>query len=396
MNDEELKELIEKDIPNVPDIKVDSKKIIQRCEDEKACSKGHIVRLSLISSLVVIIASVLCLVLLTNKATEYVNVSFKVEDIMFDAKIDKGTKITDSNLSCLKKMDYSNLYYDSEKKEKYNNESVNKEITLYVELKEKDYSNMTEEELLLQIREDYLNQWVIPSFGEEYTIDGVNYYKYTIDDVNIYNNFGCYNGSYVVLFSLTGEGVGWNLLKEYVIGGVSLVFPTLKRAYVWHNGYFYYLETAYDKGLLTVDDLESIALVLQAGQTKIGNFYSLDKAFELGMLTIDDLNEIIAINHGDIEFNEVIDEHAKQKIKNDRLFSLRNDYNYENAKMKDITIVRYYGNYNGTYVISLADAYSIPSGVLEHSFAVTDSTHIYYFKYYGEYSIIVWSENVYE
>ena len=264
MNDEELKELIEKDIPDVPDIKIDCNELIEKYENKKIKSKEHIIKLSLVlSSFVAIFVVFLGIVLLTKNTTRYVNVSFKIQDIMFDAKVNKGTKLTSSSLSCLEKLDYSNLYYDSEKKKKYNNESVDEELTIYVELKEKDYTKMNEDEILLQIRNDYLNQCVIPSFGEEYTIDGINYYKYTIDDVDIYSNFGCYNGSYVIWFSVTGEGVGWNLLKEYVVGGVSLVFPTAKIPYVWHNGHFYYLETAYDKGLLTVNNLETISKILR-------------------------------------------------------------------------------------------------------------------------------------
>ena len=190
---------------------------------------------------------------------EMINIEFKIQDISKKTEINKGSTINKKNIPFLKNLDISGLYLDETKENKYNNEPVNEELTIYVELKEKDYTKMNEDEILLQIRNDYLNQCVIPSFGEEYTIDGINYYKYTIDDVDIYSNFGCYNGSYVIWFSVTGKGVGWNLLTEYVVGGVSLVFPTAKIPYVWNNGYFYYLETAYDKGLLTINNLEAIA-----------------------------------------------------------------------------------------------------------------------------------------
>ena len=135
------------------------------------------------------------------------------------------------------------------------------------------------------------------------------------------------------------------------------------------------------------------------GEKRIGNFYSLEKAFELGLLTLDDLEKIIDINHGDTEFYEEIDIEGEYKIKNDRLFSLLNNYNYKDAKMDDIKIVKYYGNYNGAYVISFIDTYSIPIGLLEHGVAVivsSDPLRINYFKYYGEYPIVVWSEDVYE
>lgn len=198
-----------------------------------------------------------------EKNNEMINIDFKIQDISKKTEINKGSTINKKNIPFLKNLDISGLYLDETKENKYNNEPVNEELTIYVELKEKNYTKMKEDEILLQIRNDYLNQFVIPIYGEEYTIDGINYYKYTIDDVDIYSNFGCYNGSYVIWFSVTGKGVGWNLLTEYVVGGVSLVFPTAKIPYVWNNGYFYYLETAYDKGLLTVNNLETISKILR-------------------------------------------------------------------------------------------------------------------------------------
>ncbi len=254
MKENKLKKTNKKDVSKILEKTIDSQIMIQNQKNKK-----RIRLFLLLSSLVVIIVAILSIILFTNKKTEYVNVNFNIQDITFDAKINKGAKIKNSTVSYLNKLNYRSLFYDSERKEKYNNEPVDKDITIYVELEEKDYSNMTEDEVLLLIREDYLNQYVIPSYGEEYTIDGKNYYKYTIDDIRIYANYGCYNQAYVVSFSVPNAGVGWNLLHEYVVGGVSLVFPTTKVPYVWHNGYFYYLENAYNQGLLTVDDLEAIA-----------------------------------------------------------------------------------------------------------------------------------------
>lgn len=215
------------------------------------------------SSIVIIIVILLSIVILTSKDTKYVNITFKIQDIMFDAKVGNDTKLTNSNPSCLNLLNYSSLYYDSEKKEKYNNETIDKDITIYVELEKKDYSNLSEEEMLLQIREGYLNQYVVPIYGREYILDGTKF-EYNIDDVEIINYLGCYNDSYVILFNVSGCGVGWNTTKEYVIGGISLVFPhTANIPYVWHNGYFYFLETAYNQGLLTIDDLETISLIIK-------------------------------------------------------------------------------------------------------------------------------------
>ena len=184
---------------------------------------------------------------------EMIDIEFKIQDISKKTEIKKGSIINKKNVPYLKNLDISGLYLDESREIKYNNEPVNEELTIYVELKQKNYNDVEEENILLQIRYDYLNQCVIPLYGEEFTID----------DVGIYSNFGCYNGSYVIWFSVTGQGLGWNLLTEYVVGGVSLVFPTTKIPYVWNNGYFYYLETAYDKGLLTINNLEAISKILK-------------------------------------------------------------------------------------------------------------------------------------
>ena len=162
---------------------------------------------------------------------EMIDIEFKIQDISKKTEIKKGSIINKKNVPYLKNLDISGLYLDESREIKYNNEPVNEELTIYVELKQKNYNDVEEENILLQIRYDYLNQCVIPLYGEEFTID----------DVGIYSNFGCYNGSYVIWFSVTGQGLGWNLLTEYVVGGVSLVFPTTKIPYVWNNGYFYYL-----------------------------------------------------------------------------------------------------------------------------------------------------------
>ena len=89
------------------------------------------------SSIVIIIVVLLSIVILTSKDTKYVNITFKIQDIMFDARVGNDTKLTNSNPSCLNLLNYSSLYYDSEKKEKYNNETIDKDITIYVELEKK-------------------------------------------------------------------------------------------------------------------------------------------------------------------------------------------------------------------------------------------------------------------
>ena len=65
-----------------------------------------------------------------------------------------------------------------------------------------------------------------------------------------------------------GEGMGWFTMTEHNIGGVELVFPTTSQPYVWYKGYFYHLETAYSKGLLTQENIKSISSILQCNREK--------------------------------------------------------------------------------------------------------------------------------
>ena len=87
-----------------------------------------------------------------------INIEFKIQDISKKTVINKVSTINKKNIPFLKNLDINGLYLDETKENKYNNEPVNEELTIYVELKEKDYTKMNEDEILLQIRNDYLNQ----------------------------------------------------------------------------------------------------------------------------------------------------------------------------------------------------------------------------------------------
>lgn len=119
-----------------------------------------------------------------------------------------------------------------------------------------EYNNLCESETLDLIRADYFEQ-----FGPLYYGDGI-----TLDDVTIHRYYGNYNETYVVQFDVVGSGVGWFVLTEYNIGGVSLVFPTAKPVYAWNHGFFSSLEEAYENNKLKEDDLRSIAAILNSNQ----------------------------------------------------------------------------------------------------------------------------------
>lgn len=184
---------------------------------------------------------------------EYKTVEIKIQDITNDIIVKKGSIISNDSIKQLKNLSIRGLYYDEFWQEAYNDEPINDDITIYIDLKNDccRYSELTEEQTLDQICADYYNQCV--TFYDN---------NYTRSDVIIGKYYGNYNGSYVVQLSFTNSGVGWNVMSEYVVGGVKMLFPSVRIPYVWNKGYFYFLETAYNNGLLTMDDIYSISTIL--------------------------------------------------------------------------------------------------------------------------------------
>lgn len=99
----------------------------------------------------------------------------------------------------------------------------------------------TDEETYIRIKEDYISTSAL-------------YSKYTIDDVDITCFSGSYNGAYVMMISIHNS-LALDVYVEKNVGGVNFTFPTSRELKVWKDGRFYSLEEAYEKGLLTTDDL---------------------------------------------------------------------------------------------------------------------------------------------
>ena len=86
---------------------------------------------------------------------------------------------------------------------------------------------------------------------------------------------------------------------------------------------------------------------------KTGKFYSIKQAYEKGLITHEEL-EIIADYHHDKIRLELTDKKIIRKIENLYVKELREEYeNLSNITVEDVYIRRFYGVYRNSYVVLL-------------------------------------------
>lgn len=123
-------------------------------------------------------------------------------------------------------------------------------------------------------------------------------------------------------------------------------------------GKFYTLQEAYDEGLLTVDDLQSIA-----------------NHFNNGTLPADTLSSAI---------EAVIKETAAENMRNDDLSPIAG------AKANDFLILKYFGTYNGSVAVIINDPYhDYPAVELD----INETIAGVLFHYTNPNRIVVWKAN---
>lgn len=101
----------------------------------------------------------------------------------------------------------------------------------------------SEKEKEILIKEDYLEYAI--SLGEK---------DLTIENIEIIDNYGEYNGAYVVKMNRGAYPV----LTMIEVGGLNFQFPDSNTPLVWKNRTFYELEDAYQKNILNLDDLTNL------------------------------------------------------------------------------------------------------------------------------------------
>ena len=146
----------------------------------------------------------------------------------------------------------------------------------------------------------------------------------------------------------------------------------------------------------------SMAMVGCNNREPKGEFYTLQQGYDNGLITIEEL-QTIAYNHSNghncsfitpiPKDPESLDEETMQKIKNDALIFLLaqkgkdGKQKYPNATINDISVIGYYGTYNGVIVAKIADGFNGWADMVE-----TTIIAVVEFTYSGVLPVL-WKEN---
>ncbi|MBR7186314.1 MAG: hypothetical protein IKD43_02345 [Clostridia bacterium] len=110
--------------------------------------------------------------------------------------------------------------------------------------------------------------------------------------------------------------------------------------------------------------------------------YSLSRAYELGILTKADLQTIAFYNSGRGEYEETLDPQIATAIKEMEAASLRNRENHPipEATADDFTIEKYLGTYSGCYVLAMDNIFTAyPANGNSYSVAGVEFHTLYYY-----------------
>jgi hypothetical protein len=97
----------------------------------------------------------------------------------------------------------------------------------------------------------------------------------TADEVWIEKYYGIYNGCIAVILSnkylIPGDGVYINYELEIVVSSVSFLYGGNigAKIVIYENGKLYDIQESYDKGMLTKEDLKSIAYYQNEGYIRV-------------------------------------------------------------------------------------------------------------------------------
>jgi putative cell wall-binding protein len=108
-------------------------------------------------------------------------------------------------------------------------------------------------------------------------------------------------------------------------------------------------------------------------EDNMGTFYGLQKAYDDGLITLDDLRSIAYYQSGGSDEPDILpipknpenlNEETEQAIKETYMVVLRSRTYLDGtpmvpyAKTSDVTVLGYYGTYNGAIAIKISDSYS--------------------------------------
>lgn len=135
--------------------------------------------------------------------------------------------------------------------------------------------------------------------------------------------------------------------------------------------------------------LFSLAACKQEEVESMGTLYSLQAAYDEGLLTVDDLRSIAYYHNDNIQYPEVLDEKIEQTIKKTyaEIIRTRSSNPHTEATTCDVSIIRYFGTYNDCVAVILFDSFTdYPSVMREKKIAGVT------FVYSGA-NITIWNKN---
>lgn len=234
------------------------------------------------------------------------------------------------------------------------------------------YNNGGRENNEDKIEEDFvsqpLNPKTIPADIQKNIKSDYIYYNDKLENtekdssVRINNYYGSYNDTYVL--TLRGPFGYAAVIKDFSVSGYKFYY-TQEEFMVWRKqpmGKLYTLQGAFDRGFITENDLKSIAYYNNGGREN-----NEDKIAE--DFTPQPLNP------------ETIPADIQRYVKSDYVY-----YNEKLENTEDISKVkinRYYGNYNGAYVLTLC-------GPFGYAAVINDFSVGGYNFYYTQEEFMVW------
>ena len=118
-----------------------------------------------------------------------------------------------------------------------------------------------------------------------------------------------------------------------------------------------------------------------------GELLGLKAAYDRGLLTEDDLQEIAHYHNDAVVYPESIPDDIAGLIKETYIYRLRSQNGAEDATVDDIDIKKYYGEYGGAYVVIIDDNFVFdPADVPYHTEEIAGVE----FEYVGYDVIEVW------
>ena len=203
--------------------------------------------------------------------------------------------------------------------------------------------NFNDTELGKRIRQDFSN----------YEVDRVGYAypDITAENVKILDYYGTYNDSVVVWMGRSGPPVE---LPDVIIGETILP-KAISPIMVWKEGRFYELHNAYNQGLLTMENLRSIAYYIWGEELNLENHAGL-----------------VHTSLSGIFFSY--------------LFTYLQPY-FPEAGFTDVQIENYYGSYKYIKTGAIDDISTTPSISNDHVAVMMSSKYDIYFDEHWEETV---------